>query len=90
VHDDHNAAIGTLPLDLDLLFGRVGRDGTGPEEEDEFVKLQQARREHHPETTDEFLAQWKQSKFRRELLEVLKRNVKFLRPEDQARIRSTR
>lgn len=56
----------------------------------EFEELQQARRNHYQESSIEFIEQWKQSKFRRELLEVLERNVHFLKPEDQARIRSGR
>lgn len=70
-----------------LALARAKLEAT-PEENAEFDDLQQARRERYPETSSEFLAQWQQSKFRRELLEVLRRNVKFLSPEDQARIRS--
>lgn len=70
-----------------LALTRAKLEAT-PEENAEFDQLQQTRRERFPETSNEFLEQWQQSRFRRELLEVLRRNVKFLSPEDQARIGS--
>lgn len=72
----------------ELSFKRARLDATD-EENAEFEALQKARRDHIPSRPEVFLDQWRQDKFRREILEVLTRNVEFIRPEDKAWLRAS-
>jgi hypothetical protein len=61
------------------------------EENAEFARLQSARRiAENPHAGDDMLSEWGRRRMIGELLEVLTRNVRFFRTEDQARIRSLR
>jgi len=56
----------------------------------EFVALQQQRRFHYVSSPDEVVAEWQRRRFISEMLNLLTRNARFFKTEDQARPRAVR
>jgi len=59
-------------------------------DEKEFVALQQQRRFHYVSQPDEIIAEWQRRRFISEMLNVLTRNARFFKTEDQTRPRAVR
>jgi hypothetical protein len=63
---------------------------TSKTDEKEFVALQQQRRFHYLSTPDEVVAEWQRRRFISEMLNVLTRNARFFKTENQTRPRAVR
>jgi len=59
-----------------------------PADEREFVSLQDQRRFNNLGSPDDILSEWRRRRFTSDLLNLLRRNVRLLKAEDQARLRS--
>jgi len=59
-------------------------------EQDEFATLQDLRRINYVSSPEELISEWQRRRFASEILDVLNRNVRFFKAEDQARLRSLR
>lgn len=65
--------------------------GTADESDhQEFQRLQRRRRFTKLASPNEVMAEWRRRRFVSEVLDVLARNVRFIKTEDQTRLRSLR
>jgi hypothetical protein len=57
-------------------------------DEREFLSLREQRRVNNLGSPDDVLTEWRRRRFTSDLLNLLRRNVRLLKAEDQARLRS--
>lgn len=104
-NSDHITAAMTIPIQLAdeerqwsksdatklraLAIKRAART-VSPEENEQFKVLQRRRRANEVVAAEDVLVEWRRRKFVGEILQVLDRNVRFFKAEDQARLRSIR
>jgi hypothetical protein len=74
----------------ELAAIRATKETTSESDEKEFRLLQQKRRINNTGSPDDMLSEWRRRRFIEEVLDVLNRNVRFLKAEDQAKLRSLR
>jgi hypothetical protein len=72
------------------LATKRATDVVSTSEQDEFMALQNRRRLHYVSSAEELISEWQRRRFASEILNVLSRNVRFFKAEDQARLRSLR
>ncbi len=60
------------------------------DEEKEFELLQRRRRLSYAGSSDDIMTEWRRRRFIGDVLNILSRNVRFLKTEDQARLRAVR